>query len=80
MTTWYDLDNGTPASVKDAKGKWVTGVEFEVSSRATILQDLWGPEAGGHDGIAGSPRERRMTEDDLEAAVTALAAKLNAPG
>lgn len=45
-----------------------------------IVQSLWGPEAGGHEGIAGSPRERKLTEDDLEAVVTVLAAKLNAPG
>lgn len=30
-----------------------------------LVQALWGPEAGGHDGIAGSPRGRVMTEDDL---------------
>ena len=34
-----------------------------VSCRA-IVQALWGPEAGGHDGIAGSPRGRTMTEQD----------------
>lgn len=30
-----------------------------------LVQNLWGPEAGGHDGIAGSPRNRRMTLVDL---------------
>jgi hypothetical protein len=34
-----------------------------VSAR-DIVQRLWGPEAGGHAGIAGSPRERKMTEAD----------------
>jgi hypothetical protein len=34
-----------------------------------VVQDLWGPEAGGHDGIAGSPRGREMTRDDLSAAI-----------
>jgi hypothetical protein len=34
-----------------------------------IVQGLWGSEAGGHAGIAGSPRNRRMTLVDLEAAV-----------
>lgn len=29
-----------------------------------IVQSLWGPEAGGHAGIAGSPRGREMTEED----------------
>lgn len=36
-----------------------------------IVQALWGPLAGGHAGIAGSPRGRVMTRDDLEAAVHA---------
>jgi hypothetical protein len=30
-----------------------------------LVQQLWGPEAGGHDGIAGSPRNVRMTLVDL---------------
>jgi len=30
-----------------------------------LVQQLWGPEAGGHPGIAGSPRNRRMTATDL---------------
>jgi hypothetical protein len=34
-----------------------------------VVQDLWWPEAGGHDGIAGSPRGREMTRDDLSAAI-----------
>jgi len=29
------------------------------------VQDLWGPEAGGHEGIAGSPRGKEMTLQDL---------------
>lgn len=37
-----------------------------------IVQHLWGPEAGGHDGIAGSPRDRKMTEPDLARAAAAL--------
>lgn len=32
----------------------------EVSCR-DIVQTIWGDEAGGHDGIAGSPRGRRMS-------------------
>lgn len=42
----------------------------------TLVQGLWGPEAGGHDGIAGSPRERTMNREDLQAAVQALDAAL----
>jgi hypothetical protein len=36
-----------------------------------IVQGLWGLEAGGHVGIAGSPRNRRMTMEALLAAVAA---------
>lgn len=46
-----------------------------VSCRA-ILQTLWGSEAGGHDGIAGSPREKDMGEEGLEEAVRALSSAL----
>lgn len=31
-----------------------------------IVQSLWGPEAGGREGIAGSPRGQEMTLDDFE--------------
>lgn len=37
-----------------------------------IVQELWGPFAGGHDGIAGSPRNEVMTETHLLAAADAL--------
>jgi hypothetical protein len=37
-----------------------------------IVQDLWGPEAGGHAGIAGSPRGRRMTDEDFENALDSV--------
>jgi hypothetical protein len=46
-----------------------------VSCRA-IVQGLWGAEAGGHDGIAGSPREKDMGETGLHEAVKALAEAL----
>ncbi len=36
-----------------------------------IVQALWGGLAGGHDGIAGSPRDRRMGVDDLRRAFSA---------
>jgi hypothetical protein len=42
-----------------------------------IVQALWGLEAGGHAGIAGSPRGQVMTDDDLVAAVAATVAALN---
>lgn len=46
-----------------------------VSCRA-IVQSLWGPDAGGHDGIAGSPRGQVMTWADAVQAADALARAL----
>lgn len=43
----------------------------DVNAR-TIVQSLWGELAGGHAGIAGSPRDRTMHLDDLYAAVEAV--------
>lgn len=37
-----------------------------------VVQRLWGPEAGGHAGIAGSPRGRRMTLSDLMSLIEAV--------
>lgn len=39
----------------------------DVNAR-TIVQKLWGELAGGHAGIAGSPRDKKMTYDDIAAA------------
>jgi len=54
-----------------------------VSCRA-IVQSVWTDKdekgqllAGGHEGIAGSPRHRPMTEEDLEAAATATVVALD---
>jgi hypothetical protein len=41
-----------------------------------IVQKLWGPEAGGRDGIAGSPRGKKMTVEDLASAVEEVAIAL----
>lgn len=35
-------------------------------SAKELVQELWGNEAGGHQGIAGSPRGREMTEKDMK--------------
>lgn len=43
-----------------------------------IVQELWGPEAGGRDTIAGSPRQRRMGLNDLSDAVLAMETALAA--
>jgi hypothetical protein len=41
-----------------------------------IVQELWGPLAGGHAGIAGSPRGEVLTLDDARKAVEAVLAVL----
>ena len=41
-----------------------------------IVQDLWGPDAGGHDGIAGSPRGVRMGFGDVSAALEFFQSRL----
>lgn len=46
-------------------------------SARDIVQKLWGPEAGGRDGIAGSPRGREMTEDDFSRVQQEVRAHLN---
>jgi len=43
-----------------------------------LVQELWGSEAGGHAGIAGSPRGRTMTWEEAEAAANAVAKALTA--
>lgn len=43
-----------------------------------IVQKLWGDEAGGHAGIAGSPRNQRMTLCDIEDAIKAVHDALDA--
>lgn len=42
-----------------------------------IVQSLWGMEAGGHAGIAGSPRGQEMSTADLDACVGAVVAALS---
>lgn len=44
----------------------------EICSARKIVQKLWGPEAGGRDGIAGSPRGQKMTEEDFDNAIKAV--------
>jgi hypothetical protein len=41
-----------------------------------VVQELWGPLAGGHAGIAGSPRGEPLTLDDAHKAVEAVLAVL----
>ena len=42
-----------------------------------VVQTLWGTEAGGHDGIAGSPRGKEMTFNDAVAAASVMMASLS---
>jgi hypothetical protein len=48
----------------------------ETVSCRELVQGLWGPEAGGHKGIGGGPREVAFDETHLEAAVYAMVAGL----
>lgn len=43
-----------------------------------FVQSIWGPLAGGHDGIAGSPRGAAYTLDDARTAAEALTAAIGA--
>lgn len=45
-----------------------------------LVQALWGPEAGGHPGIAGSPRNRKMMEKDFEEALLKVCSHLSGMG
>ena len=52
-------------------------VSFEAGSASPVsarefVQSLWGDLAGGHHGIAGSPRETQMTLEDARSAAEAL--------
>jgi len=42
----------------------------------SVVQKLWGQEAGGHDGIAGSPRGQIMTEQDFLQAINLFSESL----
>ena len=41
-----------------------------------VMQELFGPEAGGHDGIAGTPRGQRFTELDRDRAAESLVGQI----
>ena len=46
-------------------------------SAKKLVQELWGNEAGGHEGIAGSPRGQEMTEKDMQQLVNAVNERYN---
>lgn len=49
-----------------------TAPEFKNCPAQAVVQALWGPEAGGGPGAAGSPRNRVMTIEDAELAYNEL--------
>lgn len=71
-----NLKKVIPATVsRNGKFKSVTmaladgGKKFQnlgLKTSRELVQELWGMEAGGHPGIAGSPRGKEMTEEDLK--------------
>ena len=62
-------------TLNDRYGSITVSFADDVDSPANaceIVQALWGPEAGGRAGIAGSPRGKKMKEEDLLRAVHAV--------
>lgn len=78
----YVAPDGTPAKavvcLNTGNGSITVSLAdpIEGVSCRELVQGLWGPEAGGHDGIAGSPRERTMTPTDATDLIDRLAALL----
>ena len=74
----YGDSTGEPALAVASYNKDTGSVTISLAdpipgvSCCQIVQYLWGPEAGGHAGIAGSPRERHMSHEDFEQAITTL--------
>lgn len=76
--SYFSLNQNTicPATITyNEKFKSIT-LAFEDGGKQLnakeIVQELWGPEAGGREGIAGSPRNVEMTKDDLAKLVNEL--------
>jgi hypothetical protein len=67
--------NATRGEITASLAEPVPGV-----SCRKLVQELWGPRAGGHDGIAGSPRGERRSLEDLQAAAERLASLVEAAG
>lgn len=60
----YNIDHG---SITISLADPIKGV-----SCREVMQSLFGPEAGGHDGIAGSPREKKMSWGQFEKTASKL--------
>lgn len=65
---------GGVASLNTATGAVTISLArpIEGVSCREIMQELFGPEAGGHDGIAGTPRGQRFTIENRNRAAEAL--------
>jgi len=74
----YRLPDGRVAAAVVARNSEMSSVTVSLADAIEgvvcrdIVQGLWGPDAGGHAGIAGSPRGREMTSDDLDALAAAV--------
>jgi hypothetical protein len=66
---------GGVASLNTATGAVTISLSrpIEGVSCREVMQELFGPEAGGHDGIAGTPRGQRFVEADRDRAAQAMA-------
>jgi hypothetical protein len=74
----YASPEGTPFEAVVCRNSEMGSVTISLAvphpgvSCRDIVQGLWGPEAGGHPGIAGGPRGKALSEDDANAAIQAL--------
>ena len=70
-----------PSTVtRNGKFKSITVAMADGGKRVSakeLVQELWGIEAGGHPGIAGSPRGQEMTEKDLQQLARTVNEKYN---
>ena len=79
----YALPEGAPckavAAYNTSHGSVTVSLAdpIEGVSCREVVQALWGPDAGGHDGIAGSPRGQRMSVHDLADAAKAMSIVLS---
>jgi hypothetical protein len=78
----YDAPDGSLGVAVVAHNKYIGTITISLESPIPgvscrdVVQSLWGELAGGHAGIAGSPRGRVMTELDVDAVVLALEAAI----
>ena len=79
----YRLPDGRMADAVVARNTTMGSITVSLAdpiegvSCRDLVQGLWGPEAGGHTGIAGSPRGREMSDRDLTACLVAVMDKLS---